>query len=677
MKKKFLLALSLSMLLSGCNGGVSKPDSVSSAGSASKTPSVEKPSVKSDSTSSSSSVSSNTGSVTPAIEARKIGEDSAQGVVDYLTALGRSHNYRLLMQIRNDTESYLYDYTENYMVNENTHSGVVLLDSYSKETTGGDKVLYSFEEDDLTGNLVLKGAVMNTSKNVPYMDPKSYDALSGLTLSNGDYNKSSYPVEKIKKKGNGYQVNDVSFISLFASLCSATSVKKYITRFTIDLDEDMEGLTLTCYAKSTGEEFALLTCHVFDGDVALSEDLDVDLTEMKLPEEKLDSSKLSGYVQSTYAFESEFSLIDDKGNSTVSSSVDVSFDGDDFYAVVYGQNQDPTGYYHYLDKNNETYYSYINGNNELEESLVTQDGKAYAFDEYILSPSVYLDTEQVREVKDGTYRYLGVHADDIFLALTFNNPSNFGYVDYMDVSLKDDGSVSSLDFYFTGLSDNDGNAVTLVCSSKAVSAPEDTKFKPFDNSNPLLQSAMDSLKTTSFSIKGVGDIDSSLGKLTQRRRADYIYDAAEKRLLVEQYTFDSDTYQNVLESRRGYRMDGNVLYFYNLSTKDREDGKYDILSSGYTDDASIEAYFPIIGSSKVFRKSADNVYESELFCNPTDYLYFGEVLTNYYPNVEIVLENGRIKEMSADYVLSSSYSMTCKDKMTFSYENVTLGEFVE
>lgn len=679
MKKQFLLALSLCTLLAGCNNTKpsDKPDSSSSHGSQSSTPSVERPSVKSDKSDSSKPSSSNTGSVTPSVEKRKISENSAQGIIDYLTLLGRSHNYRLSMQIRNDSQSYVYDYTENYMVNENTHSGVVLLDSYSSEATGGDKVLYSFEEDDLTGNLVLKSAVMNTSKNGPYMDAKSYDALSSLTLSNGDYNKSSYPVEKLKPKGNGYQVNDVSFISLFASLCSATSVKNYITRFTIVPDEDLSGLTLTCYAKSTGDEFVLLTCHVGDGDVTLCEELDSDLTEMKLPEEKIDSSKLSDYVKPTYAFQTDFSLIDEKGEATVSSSVDVSFDGDDFFAVVYDEDKDPTGYYHYVDKNNETYYSYINGNNELEESLVTEDGKAYPFDEYILSPSSYLDVDQVRMVGDGTYRYLGVHADDIFLALTFNNPSSFGYVDYLDINLEDDGSVSSLDFYFTGLSDSDGNAVTLVCSSKAVEAPENTEFKPFDNSNPLLQSAMDSLKTTSFSIKGVGDIDSSIGKLTQRRRADYTYDASQGRLLVEQYSFDSTTYQNVLESRRGYKKDGDRLYFYNLSTKDRDDGKYDILSSGYTDDDTIESYFPITGSSKVFRKSADNVYESELFCNPTDAFYFGEVLTNYYPNVTITLENGKIKEMTADYVLSSTYSMVCTDRMTFSYENVTLGEFVE
>lgn len=675
MKRKYLLVLSSLALLSSCAPKVPsaspKPSTAPSAAQPSEKPKSDRPSSPSASKPSTPSTPS-----TPTVQKLKVEVNTAEGILDFLSKAGQNHNYTLSMKIRNSDETFVYQYTDTYMVNTNTNSGVVLVDSYDKEATGSDKVLYTFSQDDATGELVLGHAMMNTSKNVPYTDSKAYDVLSSLTLSSGKYNETTYPVAKLKEKSYGFETNYTNFVSLFASLFSAGSVEDYITRFVLTVDEDGTGIDFSCYAKSTGDEFELLTAHLGDVLVTKYDALDLDLVEAKLPEEALNEDDFSSYIGESYAFETDFYMVDDKDNRTLASGVQVSFDGDDFKAVVLDENDDPTGYYHYKDKNNETYYSFVDGYNEVEEALVSQNGQPYAFDEYILAPSEYLDGTLFRKGVDGEYRYLGVHADDIFLALTFNNPSNFGYVDSLSANVSG-GLLQSLEFTFTGLSDSSGNAVSVVAVSKAVAASADVEFGPFDNDNPELEAAMESLKTTSFSIKGVGDIDSTIGRLTQRRRADYVYDAAEKRLLVEQYAFDSNKMENYLESRKGYKMVGDVLYMYSLSTKDREDGKYDVLSMGYTDDDDIEAYFPITGSSKVFYKYADNEFASELYCNPTDAFYFGETLTNYYPDVRIKLENGKISEMTAKYVLSSTYSMVCTDKMTFSYEDVTLGEFVE
>lgn len=670
MKKQLFTLILCSSLLASCQHNPTSPSVSPSNG-----PSPSLPSVSINSNKPSVSTSTSTSTSTPASPVGlKASEDSAEGLASFLALAGQKHNYMVSFKIKDEGDPYVFAYTEKYMTDEGSKAGLVLV-PVSSETSA----LYRFEVDDSTGNVVLSSAVMNSKENVPYQSAADYDVLSSLTKKDGSYNSSSYPVEKLKKKDGYYQTTDSSYITLLASLFGAGSVKNKITRFTLSLVDDLSAVEITCYTRkdSSSPEFVLFKGKVYDVSIAKSEELDLDLVEVKLPETSLDASKVSSYVSKNYSFSSDF-YIGSGNDFELSSKVTTSFDGTDYKAVVRDSQNNPTGFYHFVDKNNETYQSYVNGYNKVVETPVSKsDGSVYPFDEYIYAPEKMLDPTFLRKIDEHTYRYLGFHADDIFLSFTFNEPSNFGYVDQLDFIMNDKGEVDYAQFVFTGLQSSSGGSATLKVKTKATELPVHQDFLPFTNENPKLESAIGLLQTTSFEANGVADIRSGTTVLTPRKRVNYRFDATTKTLLVERFLFDTSDFTNYIDSRKAYRQVGDTLHYYSLSTKDRADGKYDVLQHGFTKEENIASYLPITGSSKVFTKKDEGHYVGELFSNPSDAFDFGEVLTNYYPYVNISLKDGKIDTMSARYVLSSTYSMICTDMVSFSYHDVTLGEFVE
>ena len=666
MKKQLFTLILCSSLLASCQHNPTSP-------SVPPSPSLPSVSINSNKPSTSSSASNSVSTPTEQV-GEKASEDSAEGLATFLALAGQKHNYMVSFRIKDEGDPYVFAYTENYMTDENSKSGIVLV-----PVTDETKALYRFDVDDSSGNVVLSSAVINSKENVPYQSAADYDVLSSMTKKDGTYNSSSYPFEKLKKKDGYYQTNDSSYITLLASLFGASSIKNKITRFTLSLVDDLSAVEITCYTRkdSSSPEFVLFKGKVYNVSIAKSEELDQDLIEARLPESKLDAAKVSSYVGKSYAFASDF-YIGSENDFELSSTVTTSFDGTDFKAVVRDSENNPTGFYHFIDKNNETYQSYVNGYNKVVETPVSKsDGSVYPFDEYIYAPEKMLDPTYLRKIDEHTYRYLGFHADDIFLSFTFNEPSNFGYVDQLDFIVNDKGEVDYAQFVFTGLQAASGDSATLKVKTKAVSVPVHQDFGPFANENPRLENAINLLKTTSFEAKGVADIRSGTTVLTPRKRVNYRFDATSQTLLVERFMFDTSDFTNYIDSRKAYRQVGDTLHYYSLSTKDRTDGKYDVLQHGYTKEENIASYLPITGSSKVFSKKDDDHYVGELFSNPSDAFDFGEVLTNYYPYVNISLKDGKIDTMSARYVLSSTYSMICIDRVSFSYHDVTLGEFVE